>query len=112
MSGSKSVTSSPLEKLLPIGSKSVDYLEGPESYLARDQKEKLQINGAEGIADLSRIPSRTADHNSKTWSNLYVHPASSYVEVKKTINEVLSESSLFSSSFSEIFDRKCEFLYS
>lgn len=112
MSGSKSVTSSPLEKLLPIGSRSVDYLEGPESYLVRDQKEKLQINGAEGAADLSRAPSRTVDHNSKTWSNLYMKPASSYGELKKTtINGALYESSLFSSSFSEIFNRKCEFLF-
>lgn len=105
--GSKSVTSSPLEKLLPVGSKSVDYSEGPESYLARDQKEKLQVNREEGTANLSRTPWRTVDHNSKTWSNLYVQPASSYVEVKKTsINGALYESSLFSSSLSEIFNRK------
>lgn len=110
--GSKSVTSSPLEKLLPVGSKSVDYSEGPESYLARDQKEKLQVNREEGTANLSRTPWRTVDHNSKTWSNLYVQPASSYVEVKKTsINGALYESSLFSSSLSEIFNRKCKFSF-
>lgn len=105
--GSKLVTSSSLGKLLPTGSNSVDYLEGPDSYLARDQKEKLQINGEEGTANLSRTPWRTGDNNSETGSNLYMQHAASYVEIKKSTAR--NEISLFSSSFSEIFNRKCEF---
>ncbi|KAK9277861.1 hypothetical protein L1049_027418 [Liquidambar formosana] len=107
MPGTKSVSSSPLERFLPIGARSVDYLELQQSFPARNQKEKLHVGGEEGTANYSRSAWRLMDRNPGTRSNFYVQPASYSVDGKKTdINGTQYESSLFSSSLSEIFSQK------
>uniref|UniRef100_A0A5B7BU13 RRM domain-containing protein n=1 Tax=Davidia involucrata TaxID=16924 RepID=A0A5B7BU13_DAVIN len=105
--GSNAIASSSLEKLFPIGARSADCLEPLLSCVVRDQKEKIRIGGEEGTADLSPASGRYVNQNQKTWPNLYV-PASPYnAERNRTkINGTLYESSLFSSSLSEVFSRK------
>ncbi|KAF8378071.1 hypothetical protein HHK36_029406 [Tetracentron sinense] len=110
-SGSKTVASSPLEKFIPMGAQSVEYLELPQPYVARDQKAKLSLErhiaGAERTANLSMGSWRSMDHALGTRSNLYVHPASYFVEGNKIDkSRTQYENGLFSSSLSEIFNRK------
>ncbi|KAF8400076.1 hypothetical protein HHK36_015951 [Tetracentron sinense] len=110
-SGSKSVASSPLEKLIPMGAHSVECLELPWSYLVRDQKLRRSLElhnmGEERTTNLSKISWRSMDHDSGTMSNLYVQPTSYFVEGGRiNMRGAQNENSLFSSS-SETFSRKC-----
>ncbi|KAL5791594.1 hypothetical protein ACOSP7_000188 [Xanthoceras sorbifolium] len=107
ISGSKFVASSPLEQFSPIGVPSVDWLELRRSTLARDQTKKLGIGGEERIANLSETSWNSLNHPPKSWSNLGVQPPSYTLSGNRiSINGIQSESSLFSSSLSDIFSRK------
>ncbi|XP_010250525.1 PREDICTED: protein MEI2-like 4 isoform X2 [Nelumbo nucifera] len=110
-SGSKSIASSPLEKLMPMGTHSMQCLELPASYPVRDQNAKLnlehQVVMTDKTANSSMTLWRSVDQDVAAKSNLFVQPASYFMEggrIEK--NSVLCENGLFSSSFSEIFSRK------
>ena len=106
--GSKLDSLSPFEKFLPVVGRSVHRLEMPPSNLARIQAER-QSSGGEGIANISRTSWKPMDHNLKLWSDLCTKPASYSLDGEKNLtNGILHESSLFSSSLSEIFCRKCK----
>ncbi|XP_043707545.1 protein MEI2-like 4 isoform X4 [Telopea speciosissima] len=110
-SGIKSVGSSPLEKLVPVGARSIECLELPQNYLRRDQKLKLSLErpvvGAERTANLSLTSWGSMDQDAGARPNLYVQPASYLVEGNKIdLNGAQYENSLFSSSLSEIFNGK------
>ncbi|KAK3183249.1 hypothetical protein Dsin_030535 [Dipteronia sinensis] len=105
-SGSKFVASSPQEKFSPIGVPSVDWLELRRSTLARDQAKKLGTGGEERIASLSETSWNSLNHPPKSWSSLCVQPQSTFSGNRIGINGIQSESSLFSSSLSDIFSRK------
>ena len=100
----KLVGSSPLEKL------SADCMELPPSNLARDQEEKLDI-GWKGITNLSEPSWNSVNHHPKSFSNLYMQPAVNFNRNSTNVNVIQHESSLFSSSLSEIFSRKCKCFY-
>ncbi|KAA8542050.1 hypothetical protein F0562_023202 [Nyssa sinensis] len=105
--GSKSVASSSLEKLFPIGARSADCMELPPSCVVGEQKEKIYIGGEEGTANLYLASGRYLNHNQKTWPNLYVPSLSYGVERNGTkINGTPNQSILFSSPLSEVFSRK------
>ncbi|TYI17891.1 hypothetical protein ES332_A07G054900v1 [Gossypium tomentosum] len=99
----KIVGSSPMEKL------STDYMEQPPSNLARDQEEKLSI-GWKGITNLSEHSWNSVNHHPKSMSNLYTKPAENLNRNRTYGNVIQHESSLFSSSFSEVFNRKLRLL--
>ncbi|GAV72091.1 RRM_1 domain-containing protein/RRM_2 domain-containing protein, partial [Cephalotus follicularis] len=110
----KLVASSPLEKLTPVGSQTVNSPEHPELFLMRDQKVNLSLDrqavGAERAANHSLILSRTVDCDLGTKSCLNIHSAS-YFAGGTNFNVTGSqyENSLFSSSLSELFTRKLRF---
>lgn len=92
-----SVASSPMEKLRPVESQAVKSLEHPESFQIQDQQVNFSLNRhAVGAG-------RASSHS----LSLNVQPASYAVEGNK-INMMGAqyESSLFSSSLSELFSRK------
>ncbi|MBA0674120.1 hypothetical protein Goari_015732 [Gossypium aridum] len=99
----KIVGSSPMEKL------STDYMEQPPSNLAGDQEERLSI-GWKGITNLSEHSWNSVNHHPKSMSNLYTKPAENLNRNRTYGNVIQHESSLFSSSFSEVFNRKLRLL--
>ncbi|XP_012090584.1 protein MEI2-like 1 isoform X2 [Jatropha curcas] len=105
ISNSKLVASSPFEKLSPGGPLSVDCVQLPQSILAMDQKEKLSIG--EGSACMLKNSWNSVDHHTKSWSSLSVQPPSySLGGNRMGISATRWESSLFSSSLSEVFSGK------
>lgn len=106
------VASAPQEKFSPIGVPSVDWMEMQESTLASDHMKKLGIAGEEGIANSSESLWNSVNHYPKSWSNLSVQPAYySLLGNRNGIKGIQSESSLFSSSLSDIFSQKCKLLH-
>ncbi|XP_031282976.1 protein MEI2-like 4 isoform X2 [Pistacia vera] len=107
----KSIASSPLEKHIAVEFRTMNSLEHPESFLMRDPKANLCIDryavGAERAAKQSMTLLRSVDHEPGTRSSLNVQQASSFGEGDK-VNKMAAqyESSLFSSSLSELFSRK------
>lgn len=96
-----------LEKLSPTGAQSVDTLELPQSILPRDQRKKTGSGGEE--ADLSNASWKSVNHHMESLSNVCMQLPSHSLDRKKTvISGTNHESSLFSSSLSEIFSRKCK----
>lgn len=85
-------------------------MEQPPSNLARDQEEKLSI-GWKGITNLSEHSWNSVNHHPKSMSNLYTKPAENLNRNRTYGNVIQHESSLFSSSFSEVFNRKCKCFY-
>ena len=85
-------------------------MELPPSNLARDQEEKLDI-GWKGITNLSEPSWNSVNHHPKSFSNLYMQPAVNFNRNSTNVNVIQHESSLFSSSLSEIFNRKCKCFY-
>lgn len=107
MLGGKFVASSPMENFSPVGIPSVDWLELQQSTLARDKMKRLGIVGEEGAANLSENSWNSVNHHPKSWSNLAVQPGINSLSGNRSgINGIQSESSLFSSSLSDIFTRK------
>ncbi|MBA0757171.1 hypothetical protein Gotri_020282 [Gossypium trilobum] len=88
---------------------STDYMEQPPSNLARDQEEKLSIGWKE-ITNLSEHSWNSVNHHPKSMSNLYTKPAENLNRNRTYGNVIQHESSLFSSSFSEVFNRKLRLL--
>lgn len=107
----KSIASSPLEKHIAVEFQTVKSLEHPESFLMQDPKVNLRFDryavGAERAAKQSMTLLRSVDHEPGTRSSLNVQQASSFGEGDK-VNKmaVQYESSLFSSSLSELFSSK------
>ncbi|CAN0915915.1 Protein MEI2-like 4 [Linum grandiflorum] len=97
--GNKFVASSPFDSLSPASALSMEL---PRSIVTRPSNEK--INNGEGT---SKAGWNSVDHHPKSWSSLTAHPAAhSLGRNGTTITGTEWESSLFSSSFSEIFNRK------
>lgn len=110
LSGSKSVASSPIEKPQPIGTKTVGQID-PQPYKLRDQKTAFSLEhktfGQERHVNLPPSLWR-ADQDPNLQSDSSLFP-----DIRRTNpNEAYNENGLFSSSLSEIFDRKCETVYS
>lgn len=104
--GSMFSHSLPSRKLLPIGAQSADYLDMPQSNLAGEQTERLSIGG---VANISKASWKPMDHQPKLWSDLSTKPTPySSAGSKTVLHGAEHESSLFSSSLSEIFSRKCK----
>ncbi|KAJ4838396.1 hypothetical protein Tsubulata_017426 [Turnera subulata] len=102
--GSKLPASSPSGNFSVTAAPSVDHVGFPQSFLA--QKGELLIN--EGNANMSKTSWNSVDNHSSSWSNVSSHPAS---HIPGRIGDGVTgnpqwESSLFSSSLSEIFTRK------
>ncbi|KAF2312796.1 hypothetical protein GH714_040492 [Hevea brasiliensis] len=99
---SELVASSPLEKLSPGGAL-------PELMLAMDQNDKLSIG--EGSASMLKASWNSMDHRTKSLSSLSLQPASyGLVGNRAGISVTQWESSLFSSSFSDVFSAKLSLL--
>lgn len=110
MSGSKSVSSSPMENLRPVGQR-----EGPElsqNYLLKHQKTKFgpehHFIGA-GNGTSSSMTSRSAnDQVFGFGSDAGMRTASLFMEGNRTsMKGFHHDNGLFSSSLSELLDRKC-----
>ncbi|XP_048445261.1 protein MEI2-like 1 isoform X2 [Pyrus x bretschneideri] len=109
--GSMLGSSMPSKMYLPNGAQSVDHLDLPQSNLAGEQTERLSIGG--GVPNISKASWKPMDHQPKLWSDLSAKPTPySSVGGKTVINGANHESSLFSSSLSEIFSRKLRLLRS
>ncbi|XVF11395.1 hypothetical protein REPUB_Repub08aG0024300 [Reevesia pubescens] len=80
-----------------------------QSNLARDQEEKLGI-GWKGIPNFSEPSWKSMNHHPKSLSNLYMQPAMNFNRNSSNLSVIQHESSLFSSSLSEIFSRKLRLL--
>ncbi|KAK8540341.1 hypothetical protein V6N13_038894 [Hibiscus sabdariffa] len=98
----KVVGSSPLKKFSVVSS------ELPPADLVRDQ-EQLGI-GWKGTANLSKPSRNPLNHHPKSLSHLYMQSPVNFNRNNTRVNVVQHESSLFSSSFSEIFSRKLKLL--
>ncbi|XWS47748.1 hypothetical protein CRYUN_Cryun13aG0011500 [Craigia yunnanensis] len=86
-----------------------DCMELPPSNPARDQEEKLDF-GWKGITNLSEPSWNFVNHHPKSLSNLYMQPPVNFNRNSTNVNVIQHESSLFSSSLSEIFSRKLRLL--
>lgn len=96
-------TSPHLEKLSPIGAKPVDAWELPQSNLPRDKAGKIHAFREESLVGLSNAS------RMEPWPNVSLQLPSHSLDGKKTlVSGTENESSLFSSSMSEIFSRKCK----
>ncbi|XP_050376087.1 protein MEI2-like 1 isoform X2 [Argentina anserina] len=99
----------PSKRFFPVGAQSVDYFDMPQSTLAGEHTERLSITG--GVAEASKTSWRPMNHHPKLWSDFPTRPTShSLVGSKTVINGAQHESSLFSSSLSDIFTRKLRLL--
>ncbi|XP_057950020.1 protein MEI2-like 4 isoform X2 [Malania oleifera] len=109
--GSKSVTSSPLEKFIPVESQPGKFLERVRPFLHRDQKINISPGihgvGNGGAAGYSSTLWGSLDQDIGGRSNLNVQSASCFIEGEKiNMTGARYENSLFSSSLSELFTRK------
>ncbi|KAJ0973540.1 hypothetical protein J5N97_021499 [Dioscorea zingiberensis] len=108
MSGSKSVSSSPLEKLHFSGSNPLECLELSQHYLFKDPKTKFSLHqrlvGLENAATKTRTWRTLEDF--KPPSDLQMRSSTRCLEGGKLdFNGTLSENTLFSSSLSEVFNK-------
>ncbi|KAL6634456.1 hypothetical protein ACP70R_027127 [Stipagrostis hirtigluma subsp. patula] len=107
--GSKSAASSPLEKPQPIGTKIVGRPELLHPYKQRDQKTAFSLEhklfGQEGHVNLSPAPWRP-DQDPSCQSDSSLKAAALFPDGRGTYQNVYNENGLFSSSLSEIFDKK------
>jgi len=107
--GSKSVASSPIEKPQPIGTKTVGRVD-LQAYKLRDQKAAFSLEhkifGQERHVNLPPSLWR-ADQDPNRQSDSSLFPDGR----RTNPNEAYNENGLFSSSLSEIFDKKRETLY-
>ncbi|KAK9276193.1 hypothetical protein L1049_005724 [Liquidambar formosana] len=109
--GGRSVASSPLEKCIPVESQTVKCMEHPRPYQIQDQKVNLSLDrhavGAERAASHSLNLWRHVNHDTVAISNVNLRSASHFMEGDK-INMMGTqyENGLFSSSLSELFNRK------
>ncbi|XP_065872486.1 protein MEI2-like 4 isoform X2 [Euphorbia lathyris] len=102
---SKFHASSPLEKPSPVGVLSADSMQQPQSILAMDQQDRLSLG--EGSGNGLKASWNSMDQDTKSWSNLSMQPASYTMGGNRAnIGATQWESSLFSSSFSDVFSGK------
>lgn len=100
ISGSKSVSSSPLQKLHYMGPNPVHSLELPQAYMFKEQKIKFS----------QEYPLMRQDANTGSQRDSSVK-ASVFAEANGVdLKGNCCSDGLFASSLSEIFDNKCEFL--
>lgn len=114
ISGNKANASLLLDKHRPIGVPLVESLDFSHPYIVKDQKDKLSINRHVGAERTSLpLPSwKVFDQSVGSHPNLYMQPASLFMEGSKAeSNGPQYENSLFSSSLSDIFKKKCEFSF-
>lgn len=109
-SANKTIASSPLERRLIGGPQSVESLDYPQSSFPRAPK-PMPILGphvAESErANVSMTSWRSIGHSLGTRSNIYVQPSSSLMDSHTiNMNGIQHENGLFSSSLSEIFNKK------
>ncbi|XP_072963804.1 protein MEI2-like 4 isoform X2 [Typha angustifolia] len=109
MSGSKSVSSS-LENLHPVGANPVDFLES-QTHIFKDLKTKFSLEnhliGRERINSLSSTCWKASYQDSLSHSDLSAKTASLVAHGRKVdVNGTRYEKGLFSSSLSEMFDKK------
>ncbi|KAL6899119.1 hypothetical protein ACP4OV_005777 [Aristida adscensionis] len=108
--GSKSAASSPPEKPQPIGTKTIGRPELLQPYNQRDQKNAFslehQLFGQERHVNLSPAPWRP-DQDPSYQSDSSLKAAGLFPDGRGAYqNEAFNENGLFSSSLSEIFDKK------
>ncbi|XP_058092930.1 protein MEI2-like 4 isoform X2 [Magnolia sinica] len=111
MSGNKMDASSPLDKNRQMGEHVVDCVELCQPYIVKDQNAKHSLErhmvGVERSSNLSMSSWKVMEQDLGTRSNLYVQPAALFVEGNKVgLSGPPYENSLFSSSLSEIFNKK------
>ena len=76
--------------------------------------ENLHFGGEEGITDALKDSKELFNYHPRSWSDVHMQPASSshgLIGSKIVTNAASRESSLFSSSLSDIFSQKCENLF-
>ena len=112
VSGSKSVSSSPMEKLWPVGSSSVEGSELSQRYLHKDQMTKVGlehnlVGTGNGTSPLMNSW-RANDKDFGFRANLSIRSAALFTEGNKVdMSGFHYDNGLFSSSLSELLDRKC-----
>ncbi|CAL0325257.1 unnamed protein product [Lupinus luteus] len=95
--------------LSPLGRNAKSGLQLSQTSLSRESKENLHFGGEEGIVDVLKDSKESSYYHPRSWSDPYMQPArTSYglIGSKIVTNAVPCESSLFSSSLSEIFSQK------
>ncbi|TVT99860.1 hypothetical protein EJB05_54747 [Eragrostis curvula] len=105
--GSKSLASSPIEKPQPIGTKIVARPELLQAYKSRDQKTAFSLEHK--LFGQERLPPSPwrADQDPYCQSDSPLKTEALFPDGRRTNpNEVFNENGLFSSSLSEIFDKK------
>lgn len=100
MPGGKSFSSSPLEKLYPMGGNYMNFLEPPRTFLSKGQKARTStgnnLSGAESASNLSVTCLGASNQDILSQANAFMQPAP---------NSFHYENSLFSSSLSETFGK-------
>ncbi|KAL5717326.1 hypothetical protein ACHQM5_010350 [Ranunculus cassubicifolius] len=107
-SASKATMLSPLDRRLLMGAQS---LEHPQFSPIRDQRSLIALEQhaaqSERRMDMSTNSWRSVGHSLGTRSNIFLQPSSSLVESHTVdMNGIQHENGLFSSSLSEIFNKK------
>ena len=85
-----------------------------QTSLSVENIEKLNFGGEEGIVDALKDSKELSDYYPTSWSDTCMHsgPTSSgLIRNKFVANAAPCESSLFSSSLSDIFSQKCKNLF-
>ncbi|OIW00232.1 hypothetical protein TanjilG_27483 [Lupinus angustifolius] len=93
----------------PLGRNAKSGLQLSQTSLPRESMENLHLGGEEGIVDVLKDSKESSYYHPRSWSDPYMQPArTSYglIGSKIVTNAVPCESSLFSSSLSEIFSQK------
>ncbi|XP_020261205.1 protein MEI2-like 4 isoform X2 [Asparagus officinalis] len=104
ISGGKPVSSSPLQKVLPVGGNFVNGLELQRNHF-KDQTRNIPHNYQSHFVSANCW--RAPDQEAASLSKLYGQPASLSVGNKKvTVSEGFSENGLLSDSFSDTFNNK------
>ncbi len=114
MTGSKSVASSPIEKPQPIGTRMAGRLELLQPYKLRDQGAAFSLEhklfGQERHANLPPSPWRP-DQETGRQTDSSLKSAALFSDGRINPNGAYNENGLFSSSVSDIFDKKCEWFF-
>ncbi|XP_064985296.1 protein MEI2-like 4 isoform X3 [Musa acuminata AAA Group] len=109
MSGVKSVSSSPFDELHKTGANSTRWLGLPQPCILKDQKTESSLEhclvGPQRMTSISTM-ARVADHVSRSQSDRLVVPPLFSKGNLMDRSEPHHENGLFSSSLSDIFDRK------
>ncbi|KAJ0969266.1 hypothetical protein J5N97_022143 [Dioscorea zingiberensis] len=115
MSESHSVSSSPMDRLTPVGENTMEPVEPQQVHVFKEQKPKLNLEhhfvGAERVTSLSVASWRANDQNFHLRSNRPVEPEPLVMEGNKVdLNGVHHENVLFSSSLPAMFNKKLKLL--